>query len=114
MGGVEHKLDKFLNLFFIFIFIFNQKESLRNVRGHLQQTLKLKWGDIQAIVRDVLTAMISKDKQYVCTLTQEHKPPAEGNSCDECNRVHNLPLLKTSQHMGYVNKGDRMENSYLV
>jgi hypothetical protein len=42
-----------------------------------------------------------------------HKPQAEGNFCDECGRAHKPASVEGySQQMYYVDKGDRMANSY--
>jgi hypothetical protein len=59
-------------------------------------------------VRGVLAAMILKGNQDMCILTNAHKVTAEGDFCDECRELINLPLLKTSRYMGYIDKGDRM------
>jgi hypothetical protein len=59
--------------------------------------------------------MIWKGKSDVCMLTVVYKPPAEGNFCDECGRAHKPTIAEDySRHMGYVDKGDRMANSYSV
>jgi hypothetical protein len=45
-----------------------------------------------------------------------HNPPAkEGNFCDEHgNALKPQVALDCNQHMGYVDKGDRMTNSYSI
>jgi hypothetical protein len=46
-------------------------------------------------------------------LTDVHKPIAEGNFCDECRIAHKPAIIEDySRHLGYVDKGDRMANSY--
>jgi hypothetical protein len=48
-------------------------------------------------------------------LTNIHNPPAEGNFSDEQgNAVKPLIVEDYNRHMGYVDKGDRMANSYSV
>jgi hypothetical protein len=46
----------------------NHKETLGNCDN---ETLKLKQGDIHAKVKDVMTAVIWKDKQDVCIYQQQ-------------------------------------------
>jgi hypothetical protein len=42
-------------------------------------------------------------------------PPAEGTFCDEHGRAHKPVIVEDySQKMGYVDKGDRMANSYSI
>jgi hypothetical protein len=45
-----------------------------------------------------------------------HNPPTtEGNFCDEHgNALKPQVALDCNQHMGYVDKGDRMANSYSI
>jgi hypothetical protein len=47
-----------------------------------------------------------KDKWDVYTLTNMHRPPTQGNLCDKCSKAKQLIV------MGYINKGDRVANSY--
>jgi hypothetical protein len=55
--------------------------------------------------------MIWEDKQDVCIVTDVHKSPAEGNSCDE----RTIAIVEDCiQHMGCVDKWDRMANIYSV
>jgi hypothetical protein len=42
-----------------------------------------------------------------------HTPPVEGNFCDESGRtVKPSVIADYNAHMGYVDKSDRMVNSY--
>jgi hypothetical protein len=60
-------------------------------------------------------AVVWKDKRVVHMLTNIHNPPAEGNFCDEKgNAIKPLVVEDYDRHMGYVDKGDRMANSYLI
>ena len=46
-------------------------------------------------------------------LTNIHNAPAEGNFCNEGGKAIKLQIVKDyNLHMGYVDKGDRMANSY--
>jgi hypothetical protein len=46
-------------------------------------------------------------------LTNTHNAPAEGNFCDTNGKAIKLQIVVDySRHMGYVDKGDRMANSY--
>jgi hypothetical protein len=66
-------------------------------------------------VRGVLTAVIWKDKWDVCILTNLHKPPTEGNFCDEHGRANTPVIVEDySWQVDYTDKGDRMANSYSV
>jgi len=54
-----------------------------------------------------------KDKRDVYVLTNTHTPPVEGNFCDESGRaVKPSVITNYNAHMGYVDKSDRMANSY--
>jgi hypothetical protein len=44
-----------------------------------------------------------------------HDTPAKGNFCDNNGKaVKQQIVLEYSGHMGYVDKGDKMENSYSI
>ena len=77
------------------------------------KTTKLKRGDIHVRTRADLTAILWRDKRDVCTLTNIHNAPAEGNFCNE-RGIAIKPQIVTvyNHHMGYVDKGDRMANTY--
>jgi hypothetical protein len=48
-------------------------------------------------------------------MTNIHDPPAEDNICDEKgNTIKPLIVEDYNCHMGYVDKGDSMTNSYSV
>jgi hypothetical protein len=52
--------------------------------------------------------MIWKDKQDVHTLTNMHRPSAEGNFCDEHGRSQRYVTVEDySCHKGYTDKGDK-------
>jgi len=48
-------------------------------------------------------------------LTNIHNAPAEGNFCIEGGKVIKpQTVMNYNHHMGYVDKGDRMANSYSI
>lgn len=59
-------------------------------------------------------AMVWKDKREVDLTTNIHSPPAEGKFCDEKGNAIMPHIVEDYNcHMGYVDKGDRMANSYI-
>ncbi|PNF30391.1 hypothetical protein B7P43_G13252, partial [Cryptotermes secundus] len=75
---------------------------------------RLKKGDIRVRVRWNLTALVWKDKRDVYILTNMHCPPAEGSFCDEHGNAIKPATVADYKHMGYVDKADRMANSYSI
>jgi hypothetical protein len=77
---------------------------------------RLKHGDIRSRTRDDLMAMVWSHKRDVYVLTNMHNPPAmEGNFCDKHeNTLKPQTVQDYNQHMGYVDKGDRMATSYSI
>ena len=60
-----------------------------------------------------MTALVWRDKRDVYMLTNMHSPPAEGSFCDEHgNAIKPAVIVDYNKHMGYVDKADRMANSY--
>jgi len=48
-------------------------------------------------------------------LTNIHSAPAEGNFCNEGGKAIKPQIaMDYNHHMGYVDKGDRMANSYSI
>jgi hypothetical protein len=77
--------------------------------------LKLKQSDIKTRVKGDLRAVVWKDKQNVNILTDMHHHPAEGNFCDEYGNALKPAIVQDyNRHMGYVDKSDRMTNSYSI
>jgi hypothetical protein len=77
------------------------------------QTLRLKRGDIRVRTRGDLTALVWRDKRDVYILTNIHDPPREGNLRDEHgNAIKPAIVADYNRHMGYLDKADRMANSY--
>ena len=77
--------------------------------------VKLRWeGSIWVRTWGNLTAIQWMDKWDVCMLTKIHDPQ-EGNFCDEQGNAIKLETVADyDRHMGYVDKGDRMANSYSI
>jgi len=79
------------------------------------KTTKLKRGDLQVRTRADLTALLWRDKRDVCMLTNIHNAPAEGNFFNEGGKaIKPQIVMDYNHHMGYVDKGDRMVNSYSI
>jgi len=79
------------------------------------KTTKLKRGDIRVRTRADLTAILWRDKRDVCMLTNIHSAPAEGNFCNEGRKaIKPQIVMDYNHHMVYVDKGDRMANSYSI
>jgi len=79
------------------------------------KTTKLKRGDIRVRTRAGLTAILWWDKRDVCMLTNIHSAPAEGNFCNEGRKaIKPQIVMDYNHHMGFVDKGDRMANSYFI
>ena len=77
------------------------------------KTLRLKPGDIRVRTRGDLIAVVWRDKRDVNMLTNIHDPPSEGNFWDEHrNAIKPAIVADYNRHMGYVDKADRMANSY--
>ena len=78
------------------------------------KTTKLKRGDIRARTRADMMAILWRNKD-ICMLMNIHSSPAEGNFCNEGgNAINPQIVIDYNQHMGYVDKGDRMANSYSI
>jgi aryl-phospho-beta-D-glucosidase BglC (GH1 family) len=70
-------------------------------------------GDIATQVRGTLRAVRWKDRRDVYVLTNMHAPPVEGNFTDESGQAIRPRVVEDySAHMGFVDKTDRMVNSY--
>ena len=80
-----------------------------------RRRMTLQWGNLQVQTRGDLTAMPWRDKRDVRILTNIHDPPAEGNFCDNNGKaIKPQIVLDYNRHMGYVDEGDRMANSYSI
>ena len=75
--------------------------------------LKMKRGDTVTRVRGTLRAVRWKDRQDMYILTNMHAPPVEGNFTDESGQAIKPRVVEDySAYMGFVDKSDRMVNSY--
>jgi len=89
----------------------NRKGTSQDLRP---KTTKLKRGDIR--VRTRADSMVKwRDKRDVCMLTNIHSAPAEGNFCSGGGKaIKSQIVMDYNHHMGYVDKGDGMANSYAI
>jgi len=79
------------------------------------KTVKLKRGDIHIRIRADLMAILWRDKREICTLMKILDGPADGNFCSEGGKAIKLQILIDYNHyLRYVDKGDRMANSYSI
>jgi hypothetical protein len=79
------------------------------------KTPRLRRGEVRARTNGDLTAVVWKDKCDVHMLTNIHVSPAEGNFCDESgNALKPATMEDYNRHMGYIDKSDRMANSYSI
>jgi len=77
--------------------------------------MTFQWGDLQVRTRGDLTTILWRDKSDVHILTDIHNTPAEGNFCDDNGKAIKLQIVADYNcHMGYVDKGDKMTNSYSI
>ena len=122
--GVGHKLymDNYFSSPALFDDLAERKinscGTVRNDRRGMPQDIrpkhmKLKKGDIVTRVKGHLSAVRWKDKRDVYVLTNMHPPPVEGNFVDESGHAVKPHVIEDyNTHMGYVDKSDRMANSY--
>ena len=77
------------------------------------KSLKMKRRDIATRVRGTLRAVRWKDKRDVYILTNMHAPPVEGHFTDESGQAIKPSVVEDyNAYMGFVEKSDRMINSY--
>ena len=124
MEGLGHKLyvDSYFSSPALFDDLFgkiiNCCRTVRNDRRGMpkdisSRAMKSKKGDIITRVRGNKSIVCWKDKCDVCVLTNMHTPPVEGNFCDESGHAVKPCVIEDyNVHMGYVDKSDRMVNSY--
>jgi len=75
----------------------------------------MTWGKLQVWIRGDLTAILWWDKRDVRILSNIHNAPAEGNFCNDNGKAIKPQIVADyNRHMGYVDKGDRMTNSYSI
>jgi hypothetical protein len=78
-----------------------------------QKKMKLKRGKIHVRTSGHLTAILWTDKRDIYILTNIHNDLTERNFCGS-NRKAIKPQIVAdySHHRGFVDKGDRIANSY--
>ena len=77
--------------------------------------MTLQQGNLQLQTRGDLTAILWRDKHDVHILTNMHNAPADGNFCDNNGTAIKPQIVADyNRHMGYVDNGDRMANSYSI
>jgi len=55
------------------------------------------------------------DKRHICVLMNIHDAPVESNTCSEGGKAIKLQIVMDyNHHMGYVNKRNKMANSYSI
>jgi hypothetical protein len=75
--------------------------------------LKVKKGDIITRIGGNQNIVHWKDKYDVYVLTSMHTPPVEGNFCNKSGHAVKPCVIEDyNAHMRYVDKSDRMVNSY--
>ena len=80
-----------------------------------QKIIKLKMGDIHVRTSADLTAILRRDKTDICMLTNIHNAPLEVNFCNGGGKAIKLQIVMDyNHHMVYVDKSDRMDNSYSI
>ena len=77
--------------------------------------MTLQRGDLQVRTRGDLTAILRRDKRDIRILTNMQDVPAEVNFCDNNGKAVKPQIVADYNcYMGYVDKGDRMANSYSI
>ena len=62
-----------------------------------------------------LTAVSWRNKHDVYILTNNHKPPVEGNLCDDHgSSIKTHIFAGYNKHMGFTDGSDRMPSGYIV
>ena len=75
----------------------------------------LHWGDLQVWTRGDLTAILWRDKRDIRVLTNIHDSPVKGNFCNNNGKaIKPQIVVDYNHHMGYVDKGDRMTETYSI
>ena len=77
--------------------------------------IKLKREDIHIRTKADLMSILWWEKRDICMLMNIHDVPAESNYCNERGKAIKLQIVMYyNHHTGYVDKGDRMANSYFT
>ena len=111
--GLGHKL--YMDSYFLSPALFDDLIGKKNklLRNISSWAIKAKKGDIIMWVRGNQSIVHWKDKHDVYLLTNMHTSPVEGNFCDESSHAVTPHVIEDyNAHVGYVDKSDRMVNSY--
>jgi hypothetical protein len=81
-------------------------------RSFENETLKLKWGNIHAGMRNNLMAVTSEDRQYVSILTDVHKHKRKATSIMNMGKLKTLPLLETFGMWATLTEWPKLASSY--
>ena len=77
--------------------------------------MRLKQGDIQVRTGGELTAVLWRGKCYIHMLTNIHNAPAKGYFCNNHWKAIKPQIMADYyRHMGCVDKGNRMADSYSI
>jgi len=75
----------------------------------------MKQGDIDVRTGAHLMAILWWDKRDICMLTNIQEVPAKGNFWNVGRKaIKPQTVTDYNHHVGYVDKGDRMANSYSI
>jgi hypothetical protein len=80
-------------------------------RGLYKKTLKLKWDDIYARLRENITGMVWKTNERFTYWQIGNRRQLLRQTGDAQNPVI---VTDSSQHMGYIDKGDRIADGSLI
>jgi hypothetical protein len=87
----------------------------RHTRRPSTEDNKSEKEDIRVRTRADLTAILWRDKRDMYVLRNIHNAPAEGNFCNKGGKSIKLQIvIEYNRHMSYVDKCDRMANSYSI
>ena len=76
---------------------------------------KMKRGDIHIRTTADLTAILWWDNRHISMLMNIQNAPGEGNFCNKGGKAIKLEIVTDyNHHMFYVDKGDKMDNSYSI
>ena len=79
------------------------------------EKMTFKGSDLHVRTRGDLTAILWRNKRDVSILTNIHDAPRKGNFCDNNGKAIKRQIVEGyTLHMGYVDKGERMANSYSI
>ena len=79
------------------------------------KSIKMKRGDTATRIRGTLRVVRWKDRRDVYILSNMHAPPVEGNFTQISGKAIKTHAVEDyNAYMGFVDKSDRMVNSYRI